>query len=64
MCLGEDFGLWSGHRGNQISFLKEFGLDAGDVAQLVEGLPGMYEDLGFTLTTSKTNSSNSSDSYP
>lgn len=64
MCLGEDFGLWSGHRGNQISFLEEFSLDAEDAAQLVEGLPSMHEDLGFTLSTSKTNSSNSSDSYP
>lgn len=64
VCLGEDFGLWSGYRGNQISFLEEFGLDAGDVAQLVEGLPSMHEDLGFRLSTSKPNSSNSSDSYP
>lgn len=49
VCLEEDFffGLWSVHRGNQISFLEEFSLDAGDVAQLIEGLPSMHEDLDF-----------------
>lgn len=51
------FWLWSVHRGNQISFLEEFSLDAGDVAQLIEGLPSMHEDLDFILCTSKPNSS-------
>lgn len=56
VCLEEDLGLWSRHRGNQISVLEKLGLDAGDVAQLVQGLPSMHEDLGFTLGTAKPNS--------
>lgn len=52
MCPEEDFGLWSGRRGNQILSLEEFSLED----QLTECLPSMREALGFTLSTSKTNS--------